>query len=75
MAKLPRASGKEMLRFLEREGFSLLRIRGSHHFLNRRGTDTVVPVHGNRPLKTGTLRKILRDIDMTPAEFADRLKG
>ncbi len=75
MAKLPRASGKEMLRFLEREGFSVLRIRGSHHFLNRGDTDTVVPVHGNRPLKTGTLRKILRDIDMTPAEFTDRLKG
>jgi predicted RNA binding protein YcfA (HicA-like mRNA interferase family) len=37
--------------------------------------DTVVPVHGNRLLKTGTLRKILRDIDMTPAEFADRLTG
>jgi predicted RNA binding protein YcfA (HicA-like mRNA interferase family) len=34
-----------------------------------------VPVHGNRPLKTGTLRKILRDIDVTPAEFSDRLKG
>jgi predicted RNA binding protein YcfA (HicA-like mRNA interferase family) len=63
-----------MLRFLEREGFSVLRIRGSHHFLNRGDIDTVVPVHGNRPLKTGTLRKILRDIDMTPAEFADRLK-
>ena len=75
MAKLPRVSGRELLRFLEREGFSVLRVRGSHHFLNRGYTDTVVPVHGNRPIKTGTLRKILREIDITPAEFADRLKG
>lgn len=75
MVKLPRVSGKEMLRFLEREGFAVLRIRGSHHFLNRGDTDTVVPVHGNRPLKMGTLRKILRNIGMTPTEFAERLKG
>ena len=75
MAKLPRVSGKDMLHFLQREGFSVLRIRGSHHFLNRGDTDTIVPVHGNRSLRTGTLRKILRDIDMTPTEFADRLNA
>ena len=63
-----------MLRFLQREGFTLLRVRGSHHFLNRGDTDTVVPVHGNRPLKIGTLRKILRNIHMAPDEFAKRLK-
>ena len=75
MAKLPRASGKEMLRFLERAGFSVLRIRGSHHFLNRGDTDTGVPVHGNRPRRTGTLRKILRDIDIAPASFAERFNA
>jgi len=74
VAKLPRVSGKDMARFLEREGFSVLRIRGSHRFLNRGDTDTVVPVHGNRSLKIGTLRKILRDIDLTPAEFEQRFK-
>ena len=72
MAKLRRLSGKEMLRFLEREGFALIRVRGSHHLLRRGGTTTIVPIHGNRSLKTGTLRKILREIDMTPAEFAQR---
>ena len=30
---------------------------------------TSVPVHGNQTLKIGTLRSILRDIDMAPAEF------
>jgi predicted RNA binding protein YcfA (HicA-like mRNA interferase family) len=64
-----------MLRFLQREGFSVVRIRGSHHFLNRGGTDTIVPVHGNRSLKTGTLRKILRDIHLTPPEFAERFNA
>ena len=75
MAKLPRVSGKEMLRFLMREGFVVIRVRGSHHVLARGEMDTVVPVHGNRVMAVGTLRKILRDIGMTPDEFEDRLSG
>ena len=69
MGKLPRPSGKDMVRFLERQGFVVLRIRGSHHFLERGDRRTSVPVHANDPLKIGTLRAILRDIDMSPADF------
>jgi predicted RNA binding protein YcfA (HicA-like mRNA interferase family) len=58
-----------MVRFLERQGYSVLRIRGSHHFLEGGDHRTSVPVHGNTPLKIGTLRAILRDIDMSPIEF------
>jgi len=72
VAKLPRISGKEMLRFLQREGFAVVCVRGSHYVLTRGESDTVVPVHGNRSLAIGTLRKILRDIDMTPDEFEQR---
>ena len=61
-----------MVRFLERQGFTVARIRGSHHVLVRDDLDTVVPVHGNRTLATGTQRKILRDIEMTPEDFAAR---
>jgi len=63
-----------MLRFLEQEGFQLARIKGSHHFLARGPQRTSVPVHGNRALKRGTLRGILRAIEMTPEEFVDRFK-
>lgn len=72
MVKLPRVSGKDMLRFLGREGFILVRVRGSHHVLTHGDVDTVVPVHGNRTLAVGTLRKILRDIEMTPDDFVER---
>ena len=58
-----------MLQFLEQQGFSIVRIRGSHHILVQGNLRTDVPVHGNRPLKIGTLRGILRDIEMSPAEF------
>jgi predicted RNA binding protein YcfA (HicA-like mRNA interferase family) len=35
VGKLPRPTGKEMVRFLESQGFTVVRIRGSHHFLKR----------------------------------------
>ena len=69
MVKLPRPTGKEMVRFLAGQGFACVRIRGSHHFFERRDQRTTVPVHGNRSLKIGTLRSILRDIGMTPTDF------
>jgi predicted RNA binding protein YcfA (HicA-like mRNA interferase family) len=60
-----------MLRFLQQQGFVVVRVRGSHHRLERGSVLTVVPVHGDRNLKIGTLRKILRDIEMTPTEFEE----
>jgi predicted RNA binding protein YcfA (HicA-like mRNA interferase family) len=74
MAKLPRLTGREMVQFLKQQGFTVVRIRGSHHFLEMHDRRTSVPVHGSRNLKIGTLRSILRDIDMTPTEFSDLLK-
>ncbi|MEQ1947586.1 MAG: type II toxin-antitoxin system HicA family toxin [Bryobacteraceae bacterium] len=42
-----------MIRFLERQGFSVLRVRGSHHILQRGTLHTTVPVHGSEFLKIG----------------------
>jgi predicted RNA binding protein YcfA (HicA-like mRNA interferase family) len=64
-----------MVRFLEREGFRLVRIHGSHHYFARGSQRASVPVHANRSLKAGTLRNILRAIEMTPEEFAGRFKA
>ncbi|HEX3356097.1 MAG TPA: type II toxin-antitoxin system HicA family toxin [Tepidisphaeraceae bacterium] len=69
MAKLPRPTGSEMVRFLQRQGFALLRVRGSHHFMQRDDLRTTVPVHGNQNVKIGTLRSILRDVNLSPSEF------
>ena len=74
MAKLPRVTGKEMLDFLRRQGFSVVRVRGSHYVVNRGTVYTTVPVHAGRTLKIGTMRKILRDIDMEPDEFQRLLR-
>ena len=69
MTKLPRLTGKDMVHFLKQQGFSVVRVRGSHHFLRREDQHTSVPAHANRSLKIGTLRSILRDINLSPAEF------
>ncbi len=74
MSKLPRCSGKEMLALLIRYGFSVVRVRGSHHVLQNGALRTVVPVHGNEVLKLGTLRGIMRDAEISPDELRKRLK-
>jgi len=58
-----------MVRFLESRGFNVVRIRGSHHFLEFGDRRTTVAVHGNETIKIGTLKSILRDLDLSPAEF------
>lgn len=70
MPKLPRPSGKEMVTFLERKDFDVVRIKGSHFVIQKNDLRTTVPVHGNKPLKIGTLRGILRDVEISPDEFA-----
>jgi predicted RNA binding protein YcfA (HicA-like mRNA interferase family) len=75
MGNLPRPGGKEMVHFLKKRGFALVRVRGSHHFLALDDLRTTVPVHGDKTLKIGTLMGILRDVQLSPAEFREAWKG
>ncbi len=71
MANLPSLTGREVIHALERAGFSLDRISSSHHIMKKSGhhNNVSVPVHGNKALKTGTLRAIIRSAGMTVDEF------
>jgi len=55
-------SGKELIRLLERHGWRVERIEGSHHIMTRPGREETlsVPVHGNRSLKIGLIKGILK---------------
>jgi predicted RNA binding protein YcfA (HicA-like mRNA interferase family) len=55
-------TGKELAKLLERYGWSLLRVQGSHHIYGKPGSVVrlSVPVHGNKPLKTGLLKHLLK---------------
>lgn len=70
MPRLPRLRGREVIAALQRAGFSVLRIKGSHHFLQHPdGRRTVVPVHSGETIGPGLLKKILNDAEMTVEEF------
>ena len=64
-------SGKEFCRVLERHGWSLLRVQGSHHIYGQSGNPArlSVPVHGNQDLKLGLLRHLLRVAGLTEADL------
>lgn len=77
MTRLPRVSGKEVLAALRRNGFAVVHIRGSHHYLRKEGSGklVVVPVHGSSVLPTGTLKSILSQAELTASQFESILKG
>jgi predicted RNA binding protein YcfA (HicA-like mRNA interferase family) len=69
--RLPRLTAREIVRVLERRGFSLSRSSGSHHvYKNAAGKRVTVAVHAGKTLHPKVLQSILRDMDIT----ADELK-
>ena len=70
MNKLPKVSGKELCKILEKLGFEKIYAKGSHiRFKHIDGRRTVVPVHGNEDLGPGFLTAILKQIKITREEF------
>lgn len=64
-------SGKEFARLLERHGWSLLRVHGSHHIYGKPGSIVrlSVPIHGNKPLKIGLLKHLLKMAGLSEDEL------
>jgi predicted RNA binding protein YcfA (HicA-like mRNA interferase family) len=71
MPKLPRVSGAQAVRALERLGFAVARQRGSHIVMRRGSTGCVVPNH--RELKTGTLAGVLKQAGVSVEDFTNAL--
>ena len=66
MTSFPALTGKELVAALRTDGFQLLRIKGSHHFMRHAdGRATVVPHHAGETIGPGLLSRILRDIKMS----------
>jgi predicted RNA binding protein YcfA (HicA-like mRNA interferase family) len=55
-------SGKEFAGIVERHGWNLLRVHGSHHIYGKPGSMVrlSIPVHGNQPLKRGLLGHLMK---------------
>jgi predicted RNA binding protein YcfA (HicA-like mRNA interferase family) len=65
-------SGREFARIIERRGWDLLRISGSHHIYGKSGSIVrlSVPIHGSKPLKMGLLRHLMKLADLSDDDLS-----
>jgi predicted RNA binding protein YcfA (HicA-like mRNA interferase family) len=63
--------GKDFARLVERHGWTLLRVNGSHHIYGRPGSMVrlSIPIHGNRPLKAGLMRHLAKLAEIPEGEL------
>jgi predicted RNA binding protein YcfA (HicA-like mRNA interferase family) len=69
MSKLPRISGRECIKALEKTGFYFKRQEGSHVILRRDDPFAQLVVPDHKELDRGTLRAILRQSGLGVDEF------
>ena len=67
MPKLPVVSGRQLVQALQRDGFEMLRKKGSHVTLSKGSYHTVVPLH--RDLSKGTLLGILQQCGLSKEDL------
>jgi len=60
-------SGKELCKIVQSKGWILRRIKGSHHIFEKTGLEITlsIPVHGNKTLKIGTLKSLMKQANLT----------
>ena len=73
MTRLPRITGKDLVRKLKKDGFMCKRVEGSHHILQKAFPDETViipvPVHAGKIIKLGLLNHILRKARLSVDQF------
>ena len=64
-------SGRDFARMVERRGWTLLRISGSHHIYGKAGSTVrlSIPIHGNQALKRGLLRHLAKLADISDKDI------
>ena len=64
-------TGREFARIIERRGWELLRVNGSHHIYGLKGSPVRIslPIHGNTALKAGLLRHLAKLADIPDNEL------
>jgi predicted RNA binding protein YcfA (HicA-like mRNA interferase family) len=74
LTRLPTVDFRTADRVLARLGFSRVRQKGSYVFSRHDdGRTTTVPNHPGRDIARPLLREILKDIELTPEQFAEKL--
>lgn len=74
--KMPKLSGSEVIKILEKFGFSVVRQKGSHIILTRfdKGRKKGVVVPNHKEIDIGTLAEIIRQAGLTKEEFIENYR-
>jgi len=68
--KLPVLKAKDVIATLEKLGFQVDHVTGSHYIMRHPdGRRAVVPCHANKDVKQGVLRSIIRQAGINLEEF------
>ena len=64
-------SGKDFAKLLAKKGWELKRVHGSHHVYTKTGRKERIslPIHGNKPLKTGLLKHLMKIAEINESEL------
>lgn len=73
--KLPVVNAKTLIKILVLSGYNQIRQKGSHvQFKNAKGVLVTVPLHADRDIGHGLLRKIIRDMELNREQFIELFK-
>ena len=67
-SKYPTCNSQEVLKVLKKFGFMEVSQKGSHRKLSNGSHIVIIPIH-KKDLKTGTLKSILEQANLTVEEF------
>ncbi|MGA3266545.1 MAG: type II toxin-antitoxin system HicA family toxin [Verrucomicrobiota bacterium] len=70
MATLPVLGGRDVVKAFAKDGWQMVRQRGSHMILVKPGHMATLSVPDHREVARGTLRSLIRSSGLTAEEFA-----
>ena len=66
---------REMIAFLQSNGYKFVRARGGSHHIYSNGAHSVpIPIHGSKDLGEDFIRMILRETDISKSDLLKYLK-
>ncbi len=69
MPALPSLNGREVVRIFAKDGWEMVRQRGSHMILVKKGSMATLSVPDHKEVAKGTLRSLIRASNLTTEEF------
>jgi predicted RNA binding protein YcfA (HicA-like mRNA interferase family) len=72
MAALPTLNGREIIKIFAKDGWQMVRQRGSHMILVKEGQMATLSVPDHKEVAKGTLRSLIRSSGLTAEEFTAR---